>query len=75
MSIGLNYIILAYWMHIVTIECTCAFPVSLISGQLFGVKKHTVVCMSLFSVCYCTNLILIQLTTQYIDISAIQSSQ
>ena len=55
------------------ISCTCAVPVALICSQLFGVKTYN--CVSLFYVCYCTSLITIPPTTQYINISAIWSSQ
>ena len=72
-----NYIISTnYRMHIAIIECvscTCTVPVSLICGQVFGVKMYSFV--SLFYVYSCTSLISIPPTTQYIDTSAIWSSQ
>ena len=47
-------------MHIAIIEylsCTCAVPVSLTCGQLFGVKTYS--CVSLLYVYSCTSLITI----------------
>jgi len=53
-------------MHIAISECIFAIPVSLIGGQLFGVKTHS--CARLLYVCYYDSS---PSTTQYIDISAI----
>ena len=72
-----NYIISTnYRMHIAIIECvscTCTVPVSLIFGQLVRVKTYSK--LSLFYIRYCTSLTPIPPTIQYIDISAIWSSQ
>jgi len=57
-------------MHIAISECIFAIPVSLIGGQLFGVKTHS--CARLLYVCYYDSS---PSTTQYIDISAIWSSE
>ena len=56
-------------LFIACISCIYVVPVSLICGQLFGVKSYS--CVSLFYACYCTILTPIPPTTQYIDLLTI----